>query len=189
MSHYTGSVPDTADRSLDWLDIAPCKAEPDAMFPGTNKHDIEYAKSICRGCPATQRCLNWALETGEEHGVWGGLSEGERRALRRRAARTINLDEYAGTRSTRKRAATLREAWDAYTLADGEHLLWTGPKVINQPGTKNQVTANRVSFYLDRGHWPEGDTKRTCGVQGCVKPSHLADRTERAEEADLAVAG
>ncbi|MFF7946971.1 WhiB family transcriptional regulator [Streptomyces griseorubiginosus] len=178
---YTGSIPDTADRSMAWLATAPCKDDPDAMFPGGNDYDIEQAKAYCRMCPAIERCLQWALDTGEEYGVWGGLTEAERRQIQRQAARPISIDEYAGTRPARQQAISLQDAWDAHTMPDGEHLLWTGPKAVVQPRPHKQVTPNRLSFFLDRGRWPEGDTKRTCGREGCVKPSHLDDRTERAE--------
>jgi Transcription factor WhiB. len=188
MNAYSGSIPDTLTRPGEWLATAPCKDDPDAMFPSTNPREIERAKGFCGRCPAVKLCLRWALDTGEEHGVWGGLTDQERRKLRRRAAQPINIDDYAGTRKTRQTATTLQDAWDANTLADGEHLLWTGPKVINIPRTKTQVTPNRLAFYLDRGRWPEGDTKRGCGVHGCVKPAHLTDRTERVEESELAVA-
>lgn len=40
-----------------------------------------------RRCPVSEHCLQWALESGEDSGVWGGLSEDERRAMKRRAAR------------------------------------------------------------------------------------------------------
>jgi WhiB family redox-sensing transcriptional regulator len=48
---------------------------------------IEQAKAVCRRCPVIQECLAWALESGQDAGVWGGLSEDERRALKRRNAR------------------------------------------------------------------------------------------------------
>jgi WhiB family redox-sensing transcriptional regulator len=48
---------------------------------------IEQAKAVCRRCPVIQQCLAWALESGQDAGVWGGLSEDERRALKRRNAR------------------------------------------------------------------------------------------------------
>jgi WhiB family redox-sensing transcriptional regulator len=48
---------------------------------------IEQAKAVCRRCPVSQQCLAWALESGQDAGVWGGLSEDERRALKRRNAR------------------------------------------------------------------------------------------------------
>ena len=40
---------------------------------------------MCNRCPVTNQCLSWALETGQDAGVWGGLSEDERRAIKRRA--------------------------------------------------------------------------------------------------------
>ncbi|WP_268269811.1 WhiB family transcriptional regulator [Streptomyces sp. MNU76] len=40
-----------------------------------------------RRCPVIEQCLQWAVESGEDAGVWGGLSEDERRAMKRRAAR------------------------------------------------------------------------------------------------------
>jgi WhiB family redox-sensing transcriptional regulator len=49
---------------------------------------IEQAKAVCRRCPVVQSCLDWALRSGQDSGVWGGLSEDERRALKRRQART-----------------------------------------------------------------------------------------------------
>lgn len=192
MSHYAGSVPDTATRAYDWLAVAPCKADPDAMF-ATTDHGIEDAKAVCRRCTAVDRCLQWALDTGEEHGVWGGLSEAERRPLRpRRPARTTSLDQYTGARNSRPPAATLQERWDTHAVVKGDHVVWTGPKVIVQPGPAKDVTVHQLSFFLDRGRWPEGDTKRTCLAYGCVAPAHLADRRERRaarEAARLETAG
>lgn len=187
MSQHTGSFPDTATRPTDWLAKAPCKADADAMFPGNNDYDIEYAKSICRRCTVAERCLQWALETGEEHGVWGGLSEKERRRIRRRTAQPISVDDYTGTPRTPSQCRPLEDVWKDGTEPAGEHLLWVGPKIVHRPRGQSQITPNRLAFYLDRGHWPEGDVKRTCGVDRCVKPGHLNDRRERAEEADLAV--
>jgi WhiB family redox-sensing transcriptional regulator len=49
---------------------------------------MEQAKAVCHRCPVVQSCLDWALRSGQDSGVWGGLSEDERRALKRRQART-----------------------------------------------------------------------------------------------------
>ncbi|MDX5568457.1 WhiB family transcriptional regulator [Streptomyces sp. ID05-04B] len=79
MTAYTGAVPDTR-REPD------CLNDADLMFE-TNAASVALAKSICAGCPVRPACLAWALDAGEEYGVWGGKSEAERRAiLRRRAA-------------------------------------------------------------------------------------------------------
>ena len=48
---------------------------------------LEEAKKVCNRCIVKEPCLAWALESGQDAGVWGGLSEDERRALKRRAAR------------------------------------------------------------------------------------------------------
>lgn len=77
---------------MDWRFGAQCANEdPDLFFPigntGPALIQIEEAKSVCRRCPVMETCLQWALETGQDSGVWGGLSEDERRSMKRRAAR------------------------------------------------------------------------------------------------------
>jgi WhiB family redox-sensing transcriptional regulator len=61
--------------------------DPELFFPvgkkGRALQQIEDAKAICRRCELKDDCLQWALETGQDAGVWGGMSEEERRALRR----------------------------------------------------------------------------------------------------------
>jgi WhiB family redox-sensing transcriptional regulator len=66
-------------------------ADPELFFPVGNTgpaiEQIDAAKAICGRCPVTEQCLQYALDTNQDSGVWGGLSEDERRALKRRAAR------------------------------------------------------------------------------------------------------
>ncbi len=74
-----------------WRNSAACRTEdPDLFFPigtsGPALMQTEQAKAVCRGCPVREPCLEWALETGQSIGVWGGTSETERRALKRRSA-------------------------------------------------------------------------------------------------------
>ncbi|MER7110562.1 WhiB family transcriptional regulator [Streptomyces sp. NPDC000229] len=76
----------------DWRLQAVCRDEdPDLFFPigntGPAVLQAEEAKSVCRRCPVREPCLEWALESGQEAGVWGATTEDERRALKRRAAR------------------------------------------------------------------------------------------------------
>ncbi|MDQ3502258.1 MAG: WhiB family transcriptional regulator, partial [Actinomycetota bacterium] len=66
-----------------------CRDEdPELFFPigttGPAATHIEQAKIVCRRCPVIEPCLDWALETGQEAGVWGATSENDRRLLRRR---------------------------------------------------------------------------------------------------------
>jgi WhiB family redox-sensing transcriptional regulator len=91
MSNYTGAAPDTL-RAADWRDKAECRTEdPDLFFPkgegGPSLLTIDAAKAVCRRCPVFELCRQWALETREEYGVWGGLSEADRRAIHRRRGR------------------------------------------------------------------------------------------------------
>ncbi|WP_370424318.1 WhiB family transcriptional regulator (plasmid) [Streptomyces sp. QH1-20] len=77
---------------MDWRHNAVCREEdPDLFFPVGNTGpallQIEEAKAVCRRCPVMKQCLQWALGSGQDFGVWGGLSEDERRSLKRRAAR------------------------------------------------------------------------------------------------------
>lgn len=74
---------------MDWRHHAACRDEdPELFFPigdsGPALVQIEDAKEVCRSCPVVDSCLRWALESGQDGGVWGGMSEDERRALKRR---------------------------------------------------------------------------------------------------------
>ncbi len=71
----------------DWVNRALCKdVDPELFFPvgttGPAASQIEAAKAVCASCPVRTECLEWALSTAQDAGVWGGLSEDERRALR-----------------------------------------------------------------------------------------------------------
>jgi WhiB family redox-sensing transcriptional regulator len=77
---------------MDWRHRSACLDEdPELFFPIGNTGpailQIEEAKVVCRRCDVRDQCLQWALESGQDHGVWGGMSEDERRALKRRNAR------------------------------------------------------------------------------------------------------
>lgn len=76
----------------DWRHRAACReTDPELFFAigntGPALLQIEDAKAVCRGCDSIDECLQWSLESGQDFGVWGGMSEDERRALKRRAAR------------------------------------------------------------------------------------------------------
>lgn len=68
----------------DWVRQAACRgADPAIFFPGRGESTREV-KAICRGCPVRAECLTYAIQHGEWHGIWGGLSEHQRRKLRAR---------------------------------------------------------------------------------------------------------
>jgi WhiB family redox-sensing transcriptional regulator len=69
----------------DWQERALCaQTDPEAFFPEKGGSTRE-AKRICSGCDVRAECLEYALANDERFGIWGGLSERERRRLRRAA--------------------------------------------------------------------------------------------------------
>jgi WhiB family transcriptional regulator, redox-sensing transcriptional regulator len=69
-----------------WRARANCMGvDPDLFFPERGASTRE-AKEVCRGCVAREDCLEYALDNGEKFGIWGGMSERERRRLRRARA-------------------------------------------------------------------------------------------------------
>lgn len=74
----------------DWFDQAACKGcDPQLFHPerGANVA-VREAKKVCHGCPVQQECLEWALEHDERLGVWGGMSERQRRRIRNKDGRS-----------------------------------------------------------------------------------------------------
>jgi WhiB family redox-sensing transcriptional regulator len=77
-----------ANADYHWRNDAICRdTNPDLFFPvGTTGQalvQIEQAKTVCRECPVQAPCLEFALSTNQDSGIWGGTSEEERRKLRR----------------------------------------------------------------------------------------------------------
>jgi WhiB family redox-sensing transcriptional regulator len=75
----------------DWRSLAICQdTDPELFFPvgstGLALDQIAAAKAVCMQCPARPDCLDYALDSNQDSGVWGGLSEDERRQIRRQRA-------------------------------------------------------------------------------------------------------
>jgi len=84
-------------RDEDWRSRAACLEEdPELFFPigntGPALLQIEHAKAVCRRCPVTDTCREWALASRTDDGVWGGLSEDERKTERVRRQRRASLE-------------------------------------------------------------------------------------------------
>lgn len=99
-----------AQATADWRAYAACKhADPELFFPvgdaGPALRQADLAKRVCDGCPVRAACLDWALATGQDIGVWGGTLPEERRALRAQRARALAmrgaLDHEPGQLDTR----------------------------------------------------------------------------------------
>ncbi len=92
-----GSLGIIAKPDLDtgWKDLSNCLGvDPDLFFPERGASTRE-AKEVCRGCEVRIDCLEYALQNGEKFGIWGGMSERERRRIRRQRA----LDRQAAVRA------------------------------------------------------------------------------------------
>lgn len=77
-----------AELAADWRARAACSGHPNTLFfptaDGLDEGSIEKAKAICHVCPVIDDCLQYALETNQRSGIWGGTSEKERKSLRRK---------------------------------------------------------------------------------------------------------
>lgn len=79
---------------MDWRHHALCRDEdPELFFPigttGPAATQVQEAKLVCQRCSVTEDCLSWALDSGQDSGIWGGTSEDERRTLKRRTLRAV----------------------------------------------------------------------------------------------------
>lgn len=80
------------DESIDWRKTGLCSETDPALFFPDKGHSVRPAKSICDHCDVINECLTDALELNERYGVWGGLSERERRVLRHLYELEVDID-------------------------------------------------------------------------------------------------
>lgn len=74
------------DAIPDWHELALCQeTDPEAFYPDKGG-SARAAKGVCSRCEVRAECLQYALDNNEEHGVWGGLNEKERRQLKKQRA-------------------------------------------------------------------------------------------------------
>lgn len=99
-----------ADGHMTWLHGAACRdIDPETFYPvgvtGPALDQIDEAKAVCARCPVRSSCLEWALTSGADmgYGVWGGLTESERAAIKRRKSRTKAKQPAASGNTTRDR--------------------------------------------------------------------------------------
>ena len=76
---------DEAEEASWQLEANCLGVDPDLFFPERGASTKE-AKAVCKGCVVREDCLEFALQNGEKFGIWGGLSERERRRIRRQRA-------------------------------------------------------------------------------------------------------
>lgn len=68
-----------------WMDHGACRDHHPELWFADNKNAVAIAKEICADCPSLNACLQWALETNEQYGIWGGTSRDDRQKIQREA--------------------------------------------------------------------------------------------------------
>ena len=84
--HHTSATP--APTCVGWREEAACRGADLALFFPSRGESAGPARQICASCPVRELCLDYALRHGIVHGIWGGLTERDRRALRSRHVST-----------------------------------------------------------------------------------------------------
>ena len=119
----------------DWTTRAACKGtDPDELFVQGAAQN--RAKLICRGCPVRTECLADALDNGIEFGVWGGMTERERRALLRRRPEVTSWREL------------LERARDEYERQSIDELVARLSKVAQQRPRQRRRAAPQPRSHL-----------------------------------------
>lgn len=154
---------------MDWRHRAACRDEdPELFFPVGNSGpallQIAEAKAVCFRCPVASHCLSWALDTGQQ-GVWGGMSEDERHALKRR--------QVAARRAAHDAASDASEP-DADGPADSTPSESAGLPVdvelciagrLERPG--RDILLQAMRHLLGQG-WTRTKVSRTLHINGTV---------------------
>jgi WhiB family redox-sensing transcriptional regulator len=98
-----------------WMADAECKqSDPELFYPDTG-HSSRDGRAVCARCPVRAECLAYAIEHHERYGVWGGMSERQRRHMRETGGRSVNR---TGTDARQGRTEVVRKL--AATLSDSE---------------------------------------------------------------------
>ncbi|MEU6602800.1 WhiB family transcriptional regulator [Streptomyces flaveolus] len=101
---------------MDWVDQGLCRAQPDRMFAeGAAQNE---AKAVCVACPVRLDCLAHALDHREEYGVWGAMTERERRVLLRRRPAVTSWAEIFRTAATHAVPAPVATSRDVSPAVD-----------------------------------------------------------------------
>lgn len=93
------SITTLVDTADDWQTQGLCaQTDPEAFFPEQGEPN-RAAVRVCEQCPVQVRCLEWALANNEPYGVWGGVTENERRGLRAKRREVCRRDSCSNLRS------------------------------------------------------------------------------------------
>ncbi len=104
--HLDEFIETLIDLPLDWQKKANCRGvNPNLFYPERGVSTSE-AKAVCSGCQVKQECLEFAVQRGEKFGIWGGMSERERRKIRRARRQQAHESERLKTEPLPKAAGS-----------------------------------------------------------------------------------
>lgn len=176
----------------DWMANGACRnLDPSSFFPDGSTGGwapvIQYAKDICATCPVIATCREWALDTRQAYGIWGGLTEQERRRVHNRLANNRLMPREQAINAVLYPSGAGRPVADLFAErteidADG-HTRWLLNHTSVSLDGRNR-TPRQISFILTHGRDPEGRTSTTCRVKGCLTGTHLIDEQMRRETAE-----
>lgn len=86
---YRSLIEALAVEDLSWQDYSNCRGGDANLFFPERGASTRKAKSICTSCEVRTECLEFAISQGEKFGIWGGLSERERRRIRKERSEKI----------------------------------------------------------------------------------------------------
>lgn len=151
-----------------WFDEALCRGKT-RLFFSDNTVSIDQARAICATCTVRQRCLDYAMSTRQEHGVWGGLSEAERigrqRAVRPGGYAPTDITYTTNARSTGATCSAGRSetGWSVLCRAHGSRAS-AGSRTI-------------AEFAVSRPEeWCEGCARIAQGIDPKVAPTPFGVR-------------
>jgi WhiB family redox-sensing transcriptional regulator len=100
-----------------WGDRAACRGADLSVFFPARGESAGPARQVCAGCPVRQQCLEFALGHGEVHGIWGGLTVRDRRALRTRRGDAVRRERDAAITAAAAAGYTKAAIGQAFGLA------------------------------------------------------------------------
>ncbi|MGW2844406.1 WhiB family transcriptional regulator [Streptomyces sp. NPDC001274] len=143
----TGRRTTPAAADSDWRVRGACQGiDPELFWPKGESHparaQAEQAKQVCRTCQVRRQCLEWAVEAREDFGVWGGLSERERRQVHRRKARSYGQNEVSAVDQILTERLDLFEDARSRGLGPGE--------IARELGTNVQTINNVIAALAEQ---------------------------------------
>lgn len=133
-------------ETIDWRFRGACRdQEPDLFWPigesAAARQQVEEAKEVCEWCPVRRECLDWALEARQDFGVWGGMSERERRVLHRRKAKAYGAHQVSAVDQI------VTERLDLFQAAVGQGLDEAG--IARELSTNVQTVKNVLARLVE----------------------------------------